>query len=190
MFIISLSWATYQNIQFIWMTIAVAVFFLLLKITAPYGRHSSSKWGPLISNKWGWLIMELPVLLVLFGFLYPAASFLTGIVWVMIGLFSLHYFNRVFIFPFRLRTKGKSMPLIIMLSAVFFNIVNGFSLGYFFIHFSDYGNAWFTDVRFIAGIILFFTGLSINWKADNQLIRLRKPGETDYKIPQIGRAHV
>jgi len=184
MFSVSISWATYQSIQFIWMAIAVAVFFLLLKITAPYGRHSSSKWGPLVSNKWGWLIMELPVLLVLWGFLYPSVYSLAGVVWVMIGLFSLHYFNRVFIFPFRLRTKGKSMPLIIMLSAVFFNIVNGFSLGYFFVHFADYTNDWFADVRFIAGIILFFTGLYINWKADDLLIHLRKPDETGYKIPR------
>jgi hypothetical protein len=166
------------------MAIAVAVFFLLLKITAPYGRHSSSKWGPLVSNKWGWLIMELPVLLVLWFFLLPAVSSFTGVVWVIIGLFSLHYFNRIFIFPFRLRTKGKSMPLIIMLSAVFFNLVNGFSLGYFFVHFADYSNTWFADVQFIAGTILFFTGLYINWKADDQLIHLRKPDETDYKIPR------
>lgn len=76
------------------------------------------------------------------------------------------------------------MPLIIMLSAVFFNIVNGFSLGYFFVHFADYTNNWFTDGRFIAGIILFFTGLYINWRADNRLIHLRKPDETDYKIPR------
>jgi 3-oxo-5-alpha-steroid 4-dehydrogenase 1 len=177
-------WESFQLIQFVWIILAVIVFFLLLKITAPYGRHTTSNWGPLVSNRLGWLIMELPVLVVLFLFLLPAAKTISVVSWVLIGLFCLHYFNRVFIFPFRLRTKGKKMPLVIMLSAVFFNIMNGFSLGYFFSHFANYTNAWFTDIRFIAGTILFFTGLYINWKADDMLIHLRKPGETGYKIPQ------
>jgi len=44
--------------------------------------------------------------------------------------------------------------------------------------------AWFTDARFIAGSILFFIGMLINWKADDMLIHLRKPGETHYAIPK------
>jgi len=132
----------------------------------------------------GWLLMELPVLIVLFSFLFSAANKISLVSWVLAGLFSLHYFNRIFIFPFRLRTQGKKMPLVIVISAVFFNIMNGFSLGYFFSHFANYPDSWFTDNRFITGIILFFSGLYINWKADNMLIHLRKPGETGYKIPQ------
>jgi hypothetical protein len=180
----TISWSTYQSIQFGWIVIAVIIFFLLLRITAPYGRHTSAKWGPLISNHIGWLVMELPVLIVLFIFLLPMAKNISNIIGVLIGLFCLHYFNRVFIFPFRLHTKGKKMPLLIVSSAVFFNIVNGFSLGYYFAHFANYSNDWFTDWRFITGIILFFSGLFINWKADDILIYLRKPTETDYKIPR------
>jgi steroid 5-alpha reductase family enzyme len=101
----------------------------------------------------------------------------------MIGLFCLHYFNRTVIFPFRLHTRGKKMPLLIMLSGIFFNLFNTFLLGYYFTHFANYDSGWFTDIRFITGVILFFTGLWINWKADNILIHLRKPNETDYKIP-------
>lgn len=179
----AISWTTYQAILFGWIALAIAVFFLLLKVTAPYGRHTTSKWGPLVSNKWGWLVMESPVLLVLWLILLPVIDSLSLISIVMVSLFSLHYFNRVFIFPFRLHTMGKKMPLIIMLSAIFFNLVNGFSFGYYFFRFANYSNEWFTDVRFIIGAILFFSGLFINWKADNMLIHLRKPNETGYKIP-------
>jgi hypothetical protein len=179
-----ISWPTYRSFLFGWILLAIVIFFLLLKITAPYGRHTSVKWGPLISNRFGWLIMEFPVLIVLFIILKPEAKNISLVSWILIGLFCLHYFNRVFIFPFRLHTKGKKMPLIIVLSAIFFNIVNGFSLGYYFAHFAGYTHEWFTDIRFIAGIILFFTGLFINWKADDMLIHLRKPGETGYKIPK------
>lgn len=180
----SISCAIYQAILLVWIALAVAVFFLLLKITAPYGRYTSAKWGPLVSNKWGWLIMEMPVLLILWLILFPVINSLSLVSVVMICLFSLHYFNRVFIFPFRLHTKGKKMPLIIMLSAIFFNLVNGFSFGYYFSRFASYTNQWFTDMRFITGAILFFVGMLINWKADDMLIHLRKPDETDYKIPR------
>lgn len=127
--------------------------------------------------------MELPVLLVLWLILFPGINSLSLVSIIMICLFSLHYFNRVFIFPFRLHTKGKKMPLIIMLSAIYFNLVNGFSFGYYFSRFATYTNEWLGDPRFISGIILFFSGLYINWKADDKLIHLRKPDETGYKIP-------
>jgi 3-oxo-5-alpha-steroid 4-dehydrogenase 1 len=184
MLFISLSWKNFQTIQFVWIAVAVLVFLLLLKITAPYGRHSNSKWGPLISNKWGWMIMELPVLIVLGVFIYPVITFLPAVIWLMIGFFSLHYFNRVFIFPFRIHTKGKKMPLVIVLSAVFFNIMNGFSFSYYFSHFANYTNEWLASWNFIAGTLIFFVGLFINWKADGMLINLRMPQETGYKIPQ------
>ena len=178
-----ISWTTYQTILFIWIGIAIAVFLLLLKVTAPYGRHTTSSWGPLIPNKWSWLIMEVPVLLVLWLIVIPFINSTSTVSFVMIGLFSLHYFNRVFVFPFRIHTKGKKMPLLIMSSAIFFNLMNGFSFGYYFSRFADYPNDWFLDPRFIIGILLFFSGLYINWKADTMLINLRKPGETGYKIP-------
>lgn len=177
------SWSTYQTILFGWIILAVAVFFILLKIAAPYGRHSSEKWGPLISNKWAWMIMELPVLIVLYVMIFPDVVLFSFPYLIIIGLFTLHYINRIFIFPFRIQTKGKKMPVVIMLSGIFFNIINGFSFGYYFTHFADYTKDWLRDPRFIFGAILFFTGLYINWKADSILINLRKPGETNYRIP-------
>lgn len=179
-----ISWSSYQNIMFTWIGLAVFIFFLLLKITAPYGRYTSTKWGPLVSNKFGWLLMELPALLVLVLFLGPVFTTLSAPSWIMIGLFCFHYINRTFIFPFRLHTKGKKMPLVIVSSGIFFNLVNGFSLGYYFVHFAIYTNAWLTDMRFLSGLVIFFIGMLINWKADNRLIHLRKPGETHYVIPR------
>ena len=178
-----ISWSSYQTILYSWIILAVVVFLVLLKITAPYGRHTTPKWGPLISNKWGWVIMELPVLIVLYAMIFPGIILFSFPYLIMIGLFSLHYINRVFVFPFRLHTKGKKMPVAIMLSAILFNIMNGFSFGYYFVHFANYTNAWLSDPRFVIGIVLFFIGLIINWKADNGLINLRKPTETSYKIP-------
>lgn len=102
----------------------------------------------------------------------------------MVGLFSLHYVHRTFIFPFRLHTRGKTMPLIIVCSGILFNVMNGFLLGYFFARFAEYPASWLYDIRFVSGTIIFFAGLYMNWKADNILIHLRKPGETHYIIPR------
>ncbi len=179
-----ISYSAFNLIIYVWIAVAIFVFFLLMHITAPYGRHTSGKWGPMVDNHFGWLFMELPALLVM-GYFFiinlNAHSFTKPI---MIGLFCLHYFNRSFIFPFRLHTKGKKMPLLILSSGIFFNLVNTFILGYYFTYLIQFENSWLLDPRFIAGIILFFSGLLINWKADDILIHLRKPNETHYSIPR------
>lgn len=179
-----ISYSSYRIFLYSWIALAVIIFFLLLKVTAPYGRHASAKWGPAISNRFGWSIMEFAVLLMLAVMVVPFIHSLSAASWVMIGLFCIHYFNRTFIFPFRLHTRGKKIPLIIVGSGIFFNLVNGFSLGYYFAHYAHYTLTWFADARFITGIISFFIGMFINWKADDILIHLRKPNETHYVIPE------
>lgn len=178
-----ISFETYRIIFFIWIGIAVAVFFLLQKIVAPYGRHNSNSWGPQVPNHIGWLLMELPALMIMLYFLLTSFTDGNKIIALMIGLYCFHYFNRSFIFPFRLHTRGKKMPLVIVLSAIFFNLCNTFLLGYYFSHFAVYPADWLTDIRFSGGLVLFITGIYINWKADDMLIHLRKPGETGYRIP-------
>ena len=76
------------------------------------------------------------------------------------------------------------MPLVIALSAMLFNSVNAGSIGYYLSKLSDYPTGYLLQWNFILGIILFIAGFCINYKADDMLIHLRKPGETDYKIPQ------
>ena len=120
---LSLSYDTYQIILFSWIALAIIVFFVLLKITAPYGRHTTTKWGPAISNRIGWILMEAPVLLVLLWFVLPAKDQLSIASWLMLGMFCFHYVNRIFIFPFRIRTRGKTMPLLIVLSAIFLSLI-------------------------------------------------------------------
>lgn len=179
-----ISFSAFQLIAYVWISIAIFIFFLLMKITAPYGRHSSAKWGPLIANHLGWFFMEFPALVVMLYVLAINFSTHSLAIAVMIGLYCLHYFNRSFIFPFRLHTRGKKMPVLIMSSGIFFNLCNTFLLGYYFTNFATNDNSWFADTRFIIGLAIFLFGAWINWKADNILIHLRNPGETGYKIPQ------
>lgn len=179
-----LSYEHYLWIALIWMSIGIITFFYLFFKTAPYGRHTREGWGPMIDNKLGWFIMEFTVLLVLYGYFTQIDFQLSLPSWIMVSFFSLHYLNRSFIFPLRIRTQGKKMPLVIALMAIGFNIMNGSLLGMHFTWFSNYTLAWLYDPRFIVGVVVFFTGMAINWTADTRLINLRRPGETGYKIPR------
>lgn len=178
---------TYEQFSLIiqlWIGLAVMIFFLLLFITAPYGRHTKTSWGPLIDNKVGWIIMEAVALFVVFYFVFTGTNKQSLSNIIMISLFAVHYLNRSLIFPFRLKTKGKKMPVVIMLMGVTFNIVSGFTIGYYFGNFKVYDNSWLSSLPFIAGIIIFILGMLINWQSDEILLQLREPGETGYKIPQ------
>lgn len=170
----------------IWIAIAVITFFVLLKINAPYGRHTKTTWGYLIDNKLGWFIMEFFVLVVLYYFLYTGTNSFSLVNIIFVTLFSIHYLNRSIIFPFRLKTKGKKMPIVIVFLAMGFNLMNGFLVGYYLANFANYTTAWLSSPQFIMGTILFFIGMFINMQSDTILINLRKRNETGYKIPQKG----
>ncbi|NJL13495.1 MAG: DUF1295 domain-containing protein [Microscillaceae bacterium] len=170
----------------VWNLVALGVFLLLFFVTAPYGRHERAGWGLRVPNRWGWIGMEVVSPLVFAYFFWAGQSPKTWPVLVFFALWVGHYFNRSLIFPFRLKTQGKTMPLSIVLSAVFFNSVNGFLNGHFLGHLAHYPVAWGSDIRFWAGLGLFLVGMAVNVHADEVLLRLRKPGQTDYQIPQGG----
>ena len=86
---------TSTTFTWIWIGVAVITFFYLLFFkTAPYGRHSSVNWGPMISNRLGWILMELPALLLFFVFFYTQKEFISYGVAVFLVLWFIHYFNR------------------------------------------------------------------------------------------------
>jgi hypothetical protein len=168
-----------------WIGVAVVTFPFLLKIRTPYGRHTTKGWGPMIDNKLGWVIMEAPSL-ILFAYFFLSGSAEKDIYkWIIFSLYSAHYINRSFIFPLRTRTKSKKMPVLIMFSAVFFNLVNGSINGYWLGYLAEpFGQS--SLVYFIPGVVIFITGFIINQDADNRLIKLRKPGDLNYYIPRGG----
>ena len=176
----------FNVLVFIWIGIAVLIFPIVLFITAPYGRHSKSNWGPMIRNRLGWVVMEFPALAV-FAFMVLRAKEMNNIVVIVAFLlWVLHYIHRSLIFPFRIKTKNKKMPVLIMLFAFIFNFVNGFINGYWLGNFASYTIDWLFDIRFIIGFILFITGFIINIYHDKILINLRKSIANGYQIPYGG----
>lgn len=168
-----------------WMALAVGTFILLLFVTAPFGRHTKEGWGPIVRNRWGWFWMELPSFVLILAALL-LGSRVNAATWCIGGLWLLHYANRVFIFPFRIRSGDKPMPVTIAASAVGFNLVNAGLNGYFLAELSDYSYDWFGSWQFMVGLPLFVLGMGINLWADERLMNLRRPGETGYVIPRGG----
>ena len=80
-------YSIYEQLILAWMAVGIVTFFILLKVTAPYGRHSSSSWGPMISNRLGWILMEVPVMLCLLYFMREASVPLSNYAWVLLALF-------------------------------------------------------------------------------------------------------
>lgn len=165
-----------------WITIPIIIFPILLKVRIPYGRHATTGWGTMIDNHWAWFWMEVPALLTFPLLAIFGSTEKDALSWILIALWSVHYINRVFIFPFRLKTKGKKMPLIIAASAILFNLMNGFVNGYY-IGFIQGQSGGIVQVFTIVGIIVFLIGFGINQIADSKLIALRKQDQ-GYQIPK------
>ena len=140
----------FYNLVWAWMLLALIIFPFQFFTTAPYGRHTRKGWGPMMDNRLGWVVMEM---VSLFGF---AWFFLSGdttseINWYFFICWMIHYVNRTFIFPYRTKTKGKRIPISVVLMAVVFNSGNGFINGYYFGHLNDYEISWMYDARFWIG---------------------------------------
>lgn len=159
---------------------------VLLFVSAPYGRHNRSGWGPQIPVRLGWLLMEIPTIVV-FAAVYLCGTQRMGLTsLVLAGLWYHHYVYRTFIFPHRLHTEGKSMPLLIGLIAFAVQSLNAGLQAWWLSELGDYPASWLLDPRFIIGAVVFVLGMRINRQSDNILLSLREPGSREYRIPHGG----
>ena len=172
---------------YIWIGFGILLFPILLKIPAPYGRHTRKGWGSLISNRLGWIIMEIPALIVFIVFFLSGTGQISGITWIFMILWGSHYLNRSILYPLRIKTKNKKMPVLIVLFAVIFNVMNGFINGYYFGTIRPvYNTSWLIDPRFMIGLVLFLTGVYLNISSDEKLLSLRNHSSNIYTIPSGG----
>jgi 3-oxo-5-alpha-steroid 4-dehydrogenase 1 len=159
----------------------------LLKITAPYGRHVRRGFGATMSSTGGWVLMEAVSALGM------PAMFLLGdrtadpVALAFLGLWEIHYLHRAFVFPLRRKGGARPMPISVVAMAIAFNGWNVYLNGRWLFALGPTLNpSWLCDPRFLAGAALFLSGMAINIHSDNVLIRLRRPGELEYRIPRGG----
>lgn len=169
------------------LVVAVGVFIALFFIRAPYGRYYRKGWGPTLSNRVSWLIMEAPsaIILLIFFIIGTAPKNVPLILFFL--MWEAHYIHRAFIYPFQIRDGRKQWPVAVLAMGFAFNLGNAALNGrYLFTTSGGYPSAWIFDIRFLTGLALFLSGFIINRWADQVLRNLRQPGETEYKIPQGG----
>lgn len=168
--------------------IALFVFIALYFIKAGYGIFRTSSWGVSINNKLAWMLMEAPVFIVMTVLWWNSQRAFSITPLIFFLLFQLHYFQRSFIFPFLLKGKSR-MPLAIMLMGIVFNLLNGFMQGWWLFYLAPdtlYAPDWLMTPQFIIGLLLFFTGMAVNWHSDHIIRHLRRPGDTRHYLPSKG----
>lgn len=179
--------AVYRWTLWSWLALSVVTFLVLLGRSAPYGRHARGGWGPTLPARWGWLLMEAPAALVMPLLAIPSLlgdGYAQG--WLLVGLWEVHYFNRAFVYPFRIRSDRR-MPIAVAAMAVFFNAVNGWLNGRGLTLFGpELGRVALGHPRLLIGVALFVAGLAINWDSDRRLLAMPRRPDGGYSIPHGG----
>ena len=164
--------------------IALGVFtFVLLHFeNAPFGKHAPdqfSKYGPLLNARICWFVMECPNVV---NVLRRRDCYQTG-TWknlILLTLFCLHYINRSIIYPYRMSSHSRPMPLANMLCAFFFCSLNGF-LQVESLCLPETKSQ--SGLQFYSGIAIFIGGMYINYQSDEALRNL-KMQHKKYCIPK------
>ncbi|KAJ8273146.1 hypothetical protein GJAV_G00098030 [Gymnothorax javanicus] len=166
---------------------AGATFLILLFEDVPYGRYATSKYGFPVNVKLAWFVQELPAFVIpVFLVLQSSAARLSHTAnRLLIAMYLCHYVHRSLIYPFLIR-GGKPTPFVPFALAFVFCVYNGYLQIRHLSHFAEYPADWVTHPCFLAGSILWLVGWIVNMHSDHILRNLRKPQETDYKIPVGG----
>lgn len=177
--------ATLDSIAWAWMALALVTCVVLYRVAPPFGRHASERWGPMLGTRLGWVLMELPSLSIMGVFLVRGMPWEDSYAWLLFALWIAHYVHRTLVYPLRIRPAATRMPLLIVASAIAFNVVNaGLNGVTLTVLAADYDRAWLTSPHCLAGAALFALGMGINLQADTMLIRLRANGDGGYRIPR------
>lgn len=148
----------------------------------------------MIPNKIAWILFELPNLLFTIYYVnYGQTKLSEGYInFILILPFFLHYINRTFIYPLR-NPSNKPFPLEIVISALIFTLCNGYLQNKSLLDTKDIiGMQIFCSLHFYLGILVFLTGMYINIRSDNILMKLKSEiqkksdssKEKQYQIPR------
>ena len=165
--------------------------------TAAYGGRfggGKKRKGIKLNSKVGWVVMELPGLLV-----FPIVFFQGANAWQPVPLFFLavwmfHYTNRALVAPLLMRVQPgseSSFALNVVIAGWLTLLLHGyFNAEYIAELGSHYTVDWFSDPRFIIGLAIYLFGFTLNVHSDYILRNLRSknpsPDEPRYKIPYGG----
>ena len=175
----------YQRVVLSIFGAGICVAVLLCFISAPYGRHARSGWGPTLPSRLAWVLKETPTVI---AFVYafwggPEAGY--PVPRLLAGMYLLHYVYRSWVYPFRLRSSART-PWLVVFLAVLFVTANGWANAVWLGHLGDYEGVSLTDPRVLVGSAVFAIGYALNQHSDALLRGLRSDGSTGYRVPYGG----
>ena len=178
-------WSGQQLLVMVHFLLTPLTALLLVFVSAPYGRFVRDGWGPQLPGRVGWILMETPAVVGFVGLFWAAGGSSRPAAVVLGALWLVHYIHRAWIFPFRLPST-RPMPVLVAGLAFGYQCLNAPTQGFQLGALGDYGAAWLTEPRFVAGVVVMGLGIGLNIQSDNILMSLRRPGETGYQIPRRG----
>jgi len=178
--------ALYISLLCVEIFFAIIVFFILFKVTAPYGKFLRKGWGVTIKSKFGWMIMESPSVFIIAGFYIYSNGWHDVAKNIFLMMWLAHYFHRAFIYPFTISGGNKPYPLLLVIFAIIFNLMNGYVNGYEVFYSNFYSEHWLSGFPFIFGTTIFIIGYVINKHSDKILSQLKNKSNGEYKIPYGG----
>jgi steroid 5-alpha reductase family enzyme len=106
---------------------------------------------------------------------------------VFLAMWETHYIDRSFLYPLTLRISSKPFPIAVLIAGLAFNSMNAYlNSNYIIMNTPKYAELWLYDIRFLAGLGLFFLGFIVNRHSDYILFRTRRSSKQEYNIPQGG----
>ena len=186
---------TYDTLLAIGFVFATLILLSSFKGTAKYGGRFGVKGkGVKLGPKVGWIVMELPGLMVFPVIFFMGDNAMQPVPLFFLGVWLIHYANRALINPLLMRVQPGTQSSF-DISVVFFGWVTLTLHGYFnAAYLSQLGDhfdtGWFGDPRFIAGLTIYAFGFTLNVYSDYVLRNLRSenpsPDEPRYRIPYGG----
>jgi 3-oxo-5-alpha-steroid 4-dehydrogenase 1 len=168
-----------------WVIVALAVVPYLLLRPAPYGRHGRPGWGPTVRARVAWVLMEVPSPLLMIVTFWLGDRHANPAAMAFLALWLGHYLYRTFAFAFLLPSTSRPMPLLVVASGAFFNLINAYLNGRWLFTLSPERPAdWLTSGPFVVGVLLFAVGYATHVLADRELRHLRRESGGAYVVPR------
>ncbi len=186
---------TYDSILTLSYGLCLLVFIGAAFAKSPYGRFASDRWGVNLSPRLGWFLMELPATLSFLFFYFQGKNRFEIVPLFFLLVWTIHYGNRGFVFPYLIRSpKGStaSFSISIVMTGWLVTTLHGYLNARFISELGTHFTVdWFTDPRFIFGIVLYYGSFVLNIHSDAIIRNLRsvdevERGEKVYRIPKGG----
>ena len=186
----------YDSLLIVGFVFALLLFLQSRKGTGTYGgRFNKGAKEFKLNSKLGWVLMEVPALIFFPIFFFSGSHWQQAVPLFLAAVWVFHYTNRALINPMLMRVQPgsqSSFGMSVVIGGWMILLLHSYLNGTFFSEFGTHlhSTQWFSDPRFVIGLVVYIIGFTLNVHSDYILRNLRsrnpKPDDPRYKIPYGG----